>query len=74
MSKNEQIKDTDKQETLEWIESIDSVIANQGVERAHYIIERLIEFSRQDQIYRTLYKHHLANHLKLSLMTSSIAS
>ena len=50
MSKNEQIKDTDKQETLEWIESIDSVIANQGVERAHYIIERLIEFSRQNGV------------------------
>ena len=58
MSKNEQIKDTDKQETLEWIESIDSVIANQGVERAHYIIERLIEFSRQNGVRLPLFSEH----------------
>ena len=40
-------KDSDQQATLEWVESLDSIIKNEGIERAHYILERLIEYSRR---------------------------
>ncbi len=35
--------DADQQETQEWLESLDAVIAKEGPERARYLIERLIE-------------------------------
>ena len=47
MKKYDPHKDSDQQATLDWIESLNSVIENEGVERAHYILERLIEYSRR---------------------------
>jgi len=47
MKKYDPHKDSDQQATLEWIESLDSIIKNEGIERAHYILERLIEYSRR---------------------------
>ncbi|MBS1209461.1 MAG: pyruvate dehydrogenase component, homodimeric type [Proteobacteria bacterium] len=35
--------DADKQETQEWLEALDAVVAQEGPERARYLIERLIE-------------------------------
>lgn len=43
--------DLDPQETSEWIQSIDSVLKAQGPDRAHYLLERLIEFSRRAGAY-----------------------
>ena len=42
--------DIDPQETREWLEALDGVLENTGGERAHYLIERLIERARQDGI------------------------
>ncbi len=39
--------DPDPQETLEWIESIKSVIDADGPERAHYLLERLVQDTRR---------------------------
>ncbi len=42
--------DPDAQETSEWLEALDGVIENEGPERAHYLIEKLIESAREDGI------------------------
>jgi pyruvate dehydrogenase E1 component len=39
--------DVDPQETREWVEAIDAVLEHEGPERAHYLIEQIIEQSRQ---------------------------
>ena len=43
-------KDVDPQETLEWIESIRSILETSGIERTHFILERLIEFARRNGV------------------------
>jgi pyruvate dehydrogenase E1 component len=40
-------QDADPVETREWVESIDSVIANEGVDRARFLLENLIGRMRQ---------------------------
>lgn len=47
----EQQPDIDPQETQEWLEALDSVIANAGGERAHFLLERLIEKARRSGAY-----------------------
>ncbi|GAA5171063.1 pyruvate dehydrogenase (acetyl-transferring), homodimeric type [Viridibacterium curvum] len=42
--------DPDSRETQEWLEALDAVIAQEGPERAHYLIERLIDAAREDGI------------------------
>jgi hypothetical protein len=44
--------DTDAQETREWLEALDAVIAAEGKERAHFLLEQLIEEARQNGIDR----------------------
>ena len=39
--------DSDAAETAEWLEALDSVFHSQGGERAHYLIERLIDRARR---------------------------
>ena len=39
--------DVDPQETQEWIESLEAVLQEEGVERAHYLLESLIEKARR---------------------------
>jgi len=39
--------DVDPQETREWIEAIDGVIEHEGPERAHFLIEQIIDQSRR---------------------------
>jgi pyruvate dehydrogenase E1 component len=39
--------DPDAQETGEWLDALESVIESQGSERAHYLIERLIELGHR---------------------------
>ena len=39
--------DVDPQETKEWVEAIDGVLEHEGPERAHYLIEQIIDQSRR---------------------------
>jgi pyruvate dehydrogenase E1 component len=39
--------DTDPVETQEWLESIDAVLKVHGAERAHFLLERLIDHTRR---------------------------
>ncbi|MCA0243270.1 MAG: pyruvate dehydrogenase (acetyl-transferring), homodimeric type [Proteobacteria bacterium] len=39
--------DSDAQETREWLDALQAVIASEGEERAHYLLECLIEEARQ---------------------------
>jgi len=39
--------DIDSMETQEWIESMESVLTNEGPERAHYLLEQLIDRARR---------------------------
>jgi len=43
--------DIDPQETQEWLDALDSVIVNEGGERAHFLLERLIEKARRSGAY-----------------------
>ena len=42
----EDTKDLDRQETQEWLDSLEAVLAAAGPERAHYLLERLIAHAR----------------------------
>jgi pyruvate dehydrogenase E1 component len=44
-------KDPDAEETKEWLESIDSVLRVHGAERAHYLLECMIEHARRSGAY-----------------------
>ncbi|MEG3765624.1 pyruvate dehydrogenase (acetyl-transferring), homodimeric type [Alteromonas sp. 14N.309.X.WAT.G.H12] len=41
-------QDVDPQETQEWLESLESVLEEEGVERAHFLLESLIEKARRN--------------------------
>ena len=41
------IDDSDPSETREWLESIDSVLRAEGAQRAHYLLERVIDHTRR---------------------------
>ncbi len=43
--------DIDPLETQEWLDSLDAVLENEGVERAHYLLERLIDKARRSGAY-----------------------
>lgn len=42
--------DIDLQETREWMEALSAVIEKEGPERAHYLLEQLLEHARQSSI------------------------
>src|SRR5580698_9159369 len=44
-------EDLDPAETNEWLESIDSVLKAQGAERAHFLLDRLIDYTRRAGAY-----------------------
>ncbi len=44
-------EDVDPQESGEWLDALDAVIEREGPERAHYLLERLIERSRRSGAY-----------------------
>lgn len=46
----DQLHDLDPQETQEWLESLDSVLENEGAERAHFLVEKLVDHARQDGV------------------------
>jgi pyruvate dehydrogenase E1 component len=43
--------DIDPEETQEWLESLDSVIEREGPQRAHFLLERLIDKTRRSGAY-----------------------
>ena len=45
------LEDLDPVETQEWLESIDSVLKTDGAERAHFLLERLIDYTRRSGTY-----------------------
>jgi pyruvate dehydrogenase E1 component len=47
MPRDEAFQDPDPQETREWLESIDSVLRVHGGERAHYLVDQLIDHVRR---------------------------
>ncbi len=51
MAETPRVEDPDPLETQEWLESIDAVLKVQGAERAHYLLERLIDHSRRAGAY-----------------------
>ena len=38
--------DSDSQETREWMDALSAVIASEGPERAHFLLEQLLEHAR----------------------------
>ncbi|MEE1653805.1 pyruvate dehydrogenase (acetyl-transferring), homodimeric type [Brachymonas sp. G13] len=42
--------DTDSQETREWLDALSAVIESEGKERAHFLLEGLLEHARQHSI------------------------
>ncbi|MRV71287.1 pyruvate dehydrogenase (acetyl-transferring), homodimeric type [Duganella sp. FT92W] len=40
--------DPDAQETKEWLDALESVLQNEGSDRAHYLLERLIDLARRN--------------------------
>ncbi len=54
---NDAIPDNDPEETREWLEALEAVIDREGPERAHWIIERLIEKSRRSGAYIPFQPH-----------------
>ncbi|MDX1405520.1 MAG: pyruvate dehydrogenase (acetyl-transferring), homodimeric type [Woeseiaceae bacterium] len=51
MSEFSRFDDLDPTETREWLESIDSVLATQGPERAHFLLNQMIDFARRSGAY-----------------------
>ena len=43
--------DIDLQETQEWLDALEAVLENEGVERAHYLLERMIDKARRSGAY-----------------------
>ncbi|HEY0202469.1 MAG TPA: hypothetical protein VGC24_12325, partial [Burkholderiaceae bacterium] len=43
-------QDIDQQETREWTDALSAVIAAEGPERAHFLLEQLLEQARQQGI------------------------
>ena len=42
--------DTDALETREWLDALSAVIAQEGPQRAHFLLEHLLEHGRQNSI------------------------
>ncbi len=51
MTENPIPQDVDPQETQEWLESLDAVIKVHGAERAHYLLEQLVDQTRRSGVY-----------------------
>ena len=51
MTEPPKLTDIDPVETQEWLESIDSVIRAQGSQRAHFLLEKLVDFTRRSGTY-----------------------
>ena len=43
--------DIDPQETQEWLDALEGVLENEGVDRAHFLIEKLVDKARRSGAY-----------------------
>jgi pyruvate dehydrogenase E1 component len=43
----QETRDTDPQETQEWIDALESTLAHAGVERAHFLLQQLVDRARR---------------------------
>ncbi|MCH9705782.1 MAG: pyruvate dehydrogenase (acetyl-transferring), homodimeric type [Proteobacteria bacterium] len=48
---NKEVMDIDAEETREWQDALDTVLANEGPERAHFLLEKLIDQARRNGTY-----------------------
>jgi len=69
MSQQDQIPDVDAAETQEWVDALVAVIENEGVERAHFLLEQLIDKARRSGANlpysaNTAYVNTIAPHLE----------
>ena len=44
------LNDSDTQETREWMDALSAVIEAEGPDRAHYLLEQLLEHARENSI------------------------
>jgi pyruvate dehydrogenase E1 component len=51
MTELPKLEDVDPVETQEWLESIDSVLKVHGAQRAHFLLDRLIDYARRSGAY-----------------------
>ena len=51
MTQQSPYEDIDPTETQEWLESIESVMRAQGPQRAHFLLEKLVDFTRRSGAY-----------------------
>ena len=71
----EDLPDNDSQETKEWLDALESVLDNEGPERAHYLISQLIERQGwQESICHSVPTHPISTpfHSKKSNVPSAI--
>ena len=66
------MRDTDPQETQEWLEAIEAVLEQEGTERAHFLLETLIDKSRRSGAYlpfnaTTAYLNSIPTHLQVKM-------
>src|ERR1700692_928230 len=47
----DRLQDIDPLETREWVDSLDAVLEIEGPERAHYILEQLVDKARRSGAY-----------------------
>ena len=50
MAANPKLVDIDPGETSDWVESLESLVKSDGVERAHYLVQTLIDEARQEGV------------------------
>ncbi|OBS08625.1 pyruvate dehydrogenase (acetyl-transferring), homodimeric type [Acidihalobacter prosperus] len=72
MNTHVQLQDADAIETQEWIDALESVIEQEGVERAHYLLEQLIDKARRSGAFlpysaNTAYVNTIPPHLEAIL-------
>src|SRR6201986_3155908 len=51
MTQQSPFEDIEPVETQQWLESIDSVLRARGPERAHFLLEKLVDFTRRSGAY-----------------------
>ncbi len=66
------LNETDAQETQEWLEALSAVIENEGPERAHFLLEAMIDQARRSGGHlpykaTTAYVNTIPTHLQAKL-------
>ena len=49
--------DPDVMETREWLDALESVIEQEGAERAHYLLERMVDLARRRGAHIPFFNH-----------------